>query len=386
MTSELLICIAFDYTLPYTRGILRGIDTFLVNRPNWNLVYYDIDDITPARLESNRPDGIIAHVISRRVADAAVAAERPVVNISHSMPHLTFPRVGIDNRAVGALAFEHLQNRGLRNLALVGHPQHYFSVEREAGFREMLDPERYTFACFYDQGTHSHCHRATPLSPVDNLRDWLVELPKPVGVFACHDVWGAQVTEACRVAALRVPEDVAVICVDTDGLLCERSRPPISSILVPSRQIGVESAALLDRLMSGSPAPVNPLLIGPTGLVTRKSTDTLAGSDPDLLAAVRFINSCTTPIDVNDVLKVVPTSRRSLERKFSAVLDRGIGEEIRRVQVNRAKGLLTSTTLSITEIAQQSGFATVYHLSRVFRRETGVTPTMYRQKFEVDPG
>jgi LacI family transcriptional regulator len=84
---------------------------------------------------------------------------------------------------------------------------------------------------------------------------------------------------------------------------------------------------------------------------------------------------------VEDVLRAVPVSRRSLERRFRATLERGLGEEIRRVHLERAKDLLATTALSVAEVAERAGFSSVHYLSRVFRQETGQTPTAYRRPF-----
>jgi LacI family transcriptional regulator len=200
-------------------------------------------------------------------------------------------------------------------------------------------------------------------------------------------VWGLQVVEACRLAGLRVPDEVAVVGVDNDDLFCGLARPSLSSIIVPAERIGFEAAAVLERLLAGAKAPRNPRLIPPAGVVTRQSSDVLAGGDPDVTAAVRFIRDHGhRPISVEDVLRAVPVSRRSLERRFRALLGRGLGEEIRRAHLQRAKDLLAATALSVTEVAGQAGFAGVHYLSRVFRQETGLTPTAYRRQVRNPAG
>src|SRR4029453_10165803 len=107
------------------------------------------------------------------------------------------------------------------------------------------------------------------------LSRWLKELPKPVGIFAGHDVWALQVVEACRLGGLRVPEDVAVVGVDNDDLICELARPSLSSVVVPAERVGYEAAALLERLLAGARPPRGPVLIPPPGVVSRQSSDVL---------------------------------------------------------------------------------------------------------------
>ena len=118
---------------------------------------------------------------------------------------------------------------------------------------------------------------------------WLAALPHPVGVLACNDIRGLQVLDACRRIALPVPERVAVLGVDNDVVLCELADPPLSSIDQDLERIGYEAAALLDRLMGGADPPTDPILIEPTGVVTRLSTDSVAIDDPAVATAIRLI-------------------------------------------------------------------------------------------------
>jgi LacI family transcriptional regulator len=216
----------------------------------------------------------------------------------------------------------------------------------------------------------------------DALPRWLASLPRPVGVFASHDPQGVQVSEVCRLSDLRVPDDVAIVGVDDDDLLCELARPSLSSVALPSEQIGVQAAALLERLMAGKRPPRGPLQLPPCGVVVRQSSDILAIAEQDVAAAVRFIRqNGNRPIRVADVLEAVPVSRRGLERQFRTVLRRGIWEEIRRDHLERGKALLTGSELPMSEVARRAGFSDSRQLSVVFRQETGLTPTAYRRQF-----
>jgi LacI family transcriptional regulator len=219
---------------------------------------------------------------------------------------------------------------------------------------------------------------------------WLTLLHKPVGVLAPNDVWAYQLLEVCRQKALRVPDDVALVGVDNDDLLCGLARPPLTSVATPAERVGYEAAALLDRLMAspgradGAP-PLPPL--PPLGVVARQSTDVLMVDDPAVAAAVRFIRErACTPIGVEDLLRAVPLPRRTLERRFRAALGRGPGEEIRRTRVERARYLLGASRSSMGEVARAAGFADAKHFCVAFRRHTGQSPSSYRREFRHRPG
>jgi len=374
------IGLVFDYNLDYPRRVLRGIKQFAQARPHWVLAHLDAERVTASMLESVRPAGVIAVVRNYTTARLLESLRRRVVNVASALHDLPFACVRVDHRQVGALAGSHLRDRGFRHFGFVGHPHHFYSSEREAGFRQSL-ASNHSLACFHEHPATSFRYRGHLLFLKANFQRWLRGLPKPVGVFACHDIFALQVVEACRLLGLRVPDDVAVVGVDNDDLLCEMARPSLSSIILPAERVGFEASALLERMMEKNRCPRKPRLIPPCGVVTRQSSDVLAGGDPDVTAAMRFIYEHRhAPISVTEVLRQVPASRRSLERRFRLLLERGIGDEIRRLHLERAKDLLGTTTLSISEVAEQSGFRSVYYLSRVFRRKMGMTPMAYRRR------
>jgi len=178
-----------------------------------------------------------------------------------------------------------------------------------------------------------------------------------------------------------VPDEVAVVAVDNDELLCELAHPPLSSVIPNTRRTGYEAAALLDRLMSGGKSRGETHLIPPLGVATRLSTDVLAIEDPHVSRAVRFIREhACDGINVQDVLRAVPQSRRLLEGRFRKLLGRTPHEEILRVQVQRVKQLLTETDLTLDAIAERTGFSHTEYLSVVFRREVGTPPGRFREQ------
>ena len=213
------------------------------------------------------------------------------------------------------------------------------------------------------------------------LARWLSRLPKPVGLLAANDQRGRHVLEAARLAGVRVPDELAVIGVDNDEVLCEMSTPSLSSVDLDARRVGFEGAAALDRLMRGKPAPKRPVVIEPLGVIARRSTDVLAIEDDLVVAALRFIRAHNQkPIRVKDVLDTVSVSRKTLEIKFLRFLGRTPYSEIQRVRLLNVVDLLTRTDWPLKKISAATGFACVQHLHSAFRRLAGMTPTKYRAR------
>jgi LacI family transcriptional regulator len=201
----------------------------------------------------------------------------------------------------------------------------------------------------------------------------------PLGLVACNDDRGRQVLEACREAGLHVPEQIAVVGVDNDELLCELSDPPLSSVEPDTRRIGYEAAALLDRMMQGERPPAAPLFVPPKSVVTRRSTDVLAIDDREVAQAVRFIRDhACEGINVEDLLREVPLARVTLKRRFERLLGRSAKAEIMRLQLEKVKQLLTETDLNQAEIARLAGFRHLEYMSAAFHERTGQTAGQYR--------
>ncbi len=194
-----------------------------------------------------------------------------------------------------------------------------------------------------------------------------------------------QVLEACQLLELGVPDEVAVLGVDDDEVLCELSNPPLSSVQPNARRTGHEAAAMLARLMRGEKnAGASTREVEPVRVVERQSTDVVAVADAKVAAALRFIRQhAGTGIKVGDVLRAVPMSRTLFERKFKALLGHSPHRQIVKQKIERVKHLLAESEVSIGVVAELAGFDNASYLSVAFRRETGESPYAYRAKHRV---
>ena len=371
------VALLIETSNAYARGLLRGIVSYLREHRNWSLhlAEHGRGDKPPGWLARWRGHGIIARVETPAIAQALQGLKLPIVDVSAARLIPSLPWFETDDATVARLAAEHLLERGFKQFAYCGDARFNWSNWRCEHFTAHLRAAG--CACFVYRPTK----RFSPddEGQVKDIALWLAKLPKPLGVMACYDLRGQQVLDACRRQSLAVPEDVAVLGVDDDDLLCELSSPPLSSVVLNTQRTGYEAAALLDRLMSGQRVAPATYLIPPLGVTTRQSTDVLAIEDRHVARAVHFIRGhACDGINVEDVLKAVPHSRRLLESRFKKLLGRTPHEEITRVQINRVKQLLTETELSLEQIAELAGFAHVEYLSVVFKKKTGLPPGRYR--------
>lgn len=389
------VAVLVETTRAFGRGLIEGIANYSRHHGPWSM-YFEPQGLgvaPPSWLSNWDGDGILARIDDHAMADAVLATGLPVLDLRGRLPDLPIPFTGSCNKHITKLAFDHLRDRGLRRFGFCGIP---IGQIRALDLRRELFIEHVTQAGFQcdvflgvpkkaaASGKKPQEVAANPLAidwetEQEAMADWVRQLPKPIGVMACHDPRGYQLIDACRRAGVRVPDDVSVVGVDNDQVLCAMADPPLTSVDPDGPRIGYEAAACLDRMMHGGERPLEPLLWQAKGLVARRSSDTLSVDDPDLREAVRFIrdHSCEG-IRVTDVLKHVAMSRSVLERRFRELLGRTPKDEMLRIQLDRARQLLVETDLSMAEIALRSGFASDKYFSDAFWRQTGQRPTFFR--------
>ena len=360
----------------FGRGLLHGIAKYSRLHGHWR-VYQ-----RPVALDSSLPDwrdmridGAIARDV--RVAQGLTRSSFPVVFVQHSRDiYESFPGIITDARSIGRMAAEHFLDRGFLDFAFCGFDQFVWSRNRERFFRQRLEEEGFRVHIYVQSKTRG---RRLWKNEQHVLAKWLTSLPRPVALMACNDDRALQVVEACKLAGLHVPDEIAVLGVDNDVLVCDLSDPPISSIALTTEAAGYAAAELLDRLMRGEKMTGQRIVVFATHIVTRTSTDITAVTDREVAAAVRFIRQhAEGAMQVGDVVNATTVSRRVLENRFRVALRRSIHQEIQRMRVNHIIQLLVGTDMTIKEIARRSGFESPWHIARYFRRVTGLSLREYR--------
>jgi len=374
------IALLIETSNAYARGLLEGISAYVQEHRTWSveLAEHSRGGLEPAALAGWKGDGIIARIENSQIARVVRRCALPTVDLSAARLVPEIPWVETDNAAIARLAIEHLIERGFRSLGYFGLTRYNWSIWRRDNFVELAKQSGCTCAVHMMRGLIDSARRWS--GEHRKLAAWLTKLPKPAGVFACYDTCGRHVLEACRIAQLRVPDDVAVVGVDDDPLLCELADPPLTSVAPDARQSGYLAASLLDRMLSGLKVELAGHFVRPRGLVTRRSTDVTAIADPEISAAVQLIrDSACSGITVSDVLSEIALSRRIFEKRFVALVGRTPHQQIVRTRIERAKDLLAATDLPLKTIAARVGVAHPEYLNTLFRRAEGTTPGAYRR-------
>ena len=380
------VALLIETSREYARGLLRGVARYHQEHGPWSIYFepHGLHAEPPSWLKDWRGDGILARVDNQAMADAVLATGIPAIDLRGALSDVQLPFIGVDNRPVAQLAFDHLRTCGITNFGFCGTPRgenpnqdfrcdYFAKLVADAGFECQT--------CF-------GADEPDPSWEIDQsaIADWLKELPKPVGVMTCHDDRGQQVLDACRRAGLDSPDEVAVISVDNDQSLCNLCTPPLTSIDVNPGRVGYEAAAMLARAMEGEELPTEPFLMGPPrGIAVRQSTETNCIDDEDVAAALKIIREeASKGLRVNSVVARCKNSPSTLERRFKKIVGRTLKAEIDRLRLSKAKLWLAESTMPISKVSELSGFNEPKYFCEVFRKNEGMTATAYRQKFRTD--
>lgn len=384
------VALLIEASRGYGRGLLRGIARYARTHDHWSVFYQEcrLGDL-PSWLPDWKGDGIIARIESRAMAQSILRKGLPVVDVRNLLPDLGVPVADTDNRAIVQLAVEVFLRRGFRRVAFCGFKGANYSDTRESHLIEaatehklecnVYRPMQPVFQPSSSSSSKTFEYEQHGLVYEQDLEEWLRQLPHPIALLACNDIRGQQVLNACRRLGITVPDDIAVLGVDDDQIVCELATPPLSSIDPNPAGVGYEAARLLDTMMDGQPPPPTPILVPPARCVERRSTDVLAVEDPAVAKALRFIrHHGLEPISVEEVTRQAGLSRRVLERRFRRIVGRSPKAEIIRVCLERVRTLLWQTELPIAQVAAKVGFEHLEHFHVLFKKHVGMTPGQYR--------
>ena len=355
---------------------LRGILRFATER-GWILSIRDrLGDETPLW----KVDGVLATLRAKPETDRLYAHFRkqktPLVDMVINRPFLRCPRVANDHRAVGALAAEHLRERGFTRAAFFSTTAGSVVDLRYAGFAERFDepPFRWQYG------------KSTAGRPRDFgiFLSWMRRhfkcTERPLGILANNETDAALVLNACLQLGVSVPEEVAILAIGNDFGLCEHQQLPISDVEQDMEGGAYRAAELLERLMNGEKSSLKPVLVPPKGIVVRKSTDVLATSDQNVRHALAYIaEHLGESFGAEQIADALGVNRAPLEESFLREIGRSVAEEIHRERLQRATKLLAESDLPVKAIAADCGFCSPSYFVKIFREHRGQTPLRFRK-------
>ena len=373
------VVILLSSPYPTHSQILRGILRFTQLHSPWTLDVRMGRAGEPTMFDEQgwNASGVIANRVPPDLAALIHAHKTPLVVMNDIARDLRpVGRILCDNAAIARLAADTLEKVGFGNFGFVGERSDIaWSAERERVFLSEIAKRGYNCRAFRYSDSEEQ-------GDVKSLREWLAALPHPTAIFAACDMRARSVLDACIANGLRVPEDIAILGVDNDEVICETATTTISSIPLSAENAGFRAAEVLDRAMAcGNRLKRRPTEIFYTGthVVPRRSTERVIAADA-LVRRCRMLMEANIgrPFNVHDLVASLDVSRRTLEVRFRAATGRSLNDEITALRIRRAKALLAKTSMTQAEIAAQCGFCDASHMSVVFRRHCSAPPSAFR--------
>lgn len=385
MSNSKAVHVLGNPAIQYGRDMVRGICRYMRAFAEWEVFVHPFGMDSLKRIMEMPHDGMLLFSVLESYAEwdeverMLLGIDVPLVNVSSRELPQPVPSVGTDDLAIGRLGADHLLERGFRHLAFRSTVNPGCVEIRRDGFARRAHESGTTCSVFRPE--EPELSVAAVEDADRRTAEWLESLPKPVGVMCWNDELGARLIRAAERRDFRVPEEVAVVGVDNDEMICELARTPLSSVMPGADRVGYEAARILGSAMIGEPVPPRHVLVQPSGVATRRSTDILAIDDPYVAQALRIIRGrACDPIFVGDVVREVPLCRRALERRFLDVMGRSMHREIHRVRFERAKMLLETTNFRIPLVAREVGFKDPKRFSKLFHKNVGLPPSAYRSR------
>ncbi|MFV0416329.1 MAG: substrate-binding domain-containing protein [Chthoniobacterales bacterium] len=346
--------------------------------------FWIIDIDRPARelkrlLREMKPAGILTEELPGKTK-AILELDLPTVVSGTDESHPGAVCLDVDDREIGKKAAVFFHQNGFRQFAFLGNKSQY-SRQRGEGFIKELKHLGFDCASHTDSEKKGRSYMEYYRGRAPLLKKWLRALPRPVSIFAAHDPLGRLVCEVSLECGFSVPEDIAVVGVNDDELLCNLSYPPLSSVAIPWAEIGRRAVEQLEHLITRGSNAGKTFRVPPGDVVARESSDFTAHSDPLLRRAlVLFRKRFEQPVTVGDLCRELHVNRRTLEKSFRIFLKRTPRQELERLRVARAQVFLSRSSYKMDWIAQRCGFRDAERLTVTFRKATKETPSHYRKR------
>lgn len=367
-----------ETSLSSGREILRGVAKYTHQINNWEIFHapHALGDHLPSWLSNWQGDGIIARIESSEKLDALRKFDLPVVDVLGLVSDCDFPLVHVDDAAISGAVADHFLRREFRHFGFYGFAGENWSERRREAFRKNC----HNAQSFHDYATPRNTDESTAEAR-GSLEAWITSLPRPVGIMVCTDQCGLALLEACRALKIPVPEQIAVVGVDNDLPLCEIGSPALTSIRAGHFRVGYEAARLLDSVIEGASPPSNPLLVPPTGIVTRGSSDTVAIQDSAVANGVNYIHqNLTSPLSNDQISRAANVSRTTFQKRFLNEMGITIRDYLVQQRLARARQLIAESDFTLADIAERCGFKHQEYLGSVFKSHFGITPGGFRKE------
>ncbi len=372
----------------YGRRLCEGAAAYACECPDLSLGMMEWRDLEDSRKLSGY-DAFIVRVLDDRMDRILRRTRKPVVDVFFGRRREGFGVADLDNVTIARLAAEHFISRGFHEFAYCGYNGINFSDVRRTAFVQAVVQAGYACRVFAarknDPGYFSENvvkgERYAPRADeAKAIRSWLWKLPKPVAVFCSHDLRAHQVLALCQDAGISVPQEVAILGVDDDAILCGFTMPTLSSIDPNGFETGREAVRIAREMLRDPKARSMPpqSFVKPLRMIVRESTEVYPIDPPWLSDALVYINrNAANGISAADVFAHVGLSHTTVGSAFRLKLGVSVQDYLSKTRLAEACRLLQSGA-SVTDVARRTGFSSVQYFCRVFASAHKISPLAWQ--------
>jgi len=383
--SAVKIALVIESNREYGREVLKGIAQFACERKNWQLRL--IPQLGLGEKNALKGfDGIIARVTNGETLRRLKNRRIPLVDLFLQGDPDCPIGVGCDNRRIAEMAAKYFLRHGFRRFAFCGYKGTRYSDERFSAFRKVLGDSGFSCEEYpaIEKPGNIILQGDRTMRPRNMRRfaAWVARLPPQTAVFCANDIRAYHVLRVCNDIGRDVPDDIAIMGVDNDIVLCSCASVAISSIDPNAFGAGYAAARLLDAAIA-DPAVLRKrhsvFRVKPTGLIERKSTTVFPVNLPWMAGLLSYIDDNTSkPITARDLESIACVSHSALHKAFRKAFGISAGRYILAEKMRKAKQLVDDGSLLVKEIADQVGFADPKYFCRVYRAYFGHPPSKHR--------
>ena len=382
------VILLLDFAEEYSKSLLKGIKAYAKESGKWlfcSMPLFHRETLGMSGIlrwaKEWGAHGIIGQLYNDPEIDRLLDANIKVIAQDFKERFHNIPNITGGYFEAGAMAAEYFLKKCFTHFAFYGFKDIVWSRERATGFEQRLAYAGFSVHYFEHTGPTADelwYYRPSALSR------WLKSLPKPIALMACDDNQRQHITEACRLSHIRIPEDIAVLGVDNDEMICELSDPPLSSISLNAEKGGYQAAHRMEQMILTDTYNGEDIYVGPLQIITRQSTDIYATNDIQVAASLKYIHhNIEKNLCVQDVLKVIPLSRRVLEKRFLECTGMPIYKYISTLRMEKFAEKILQTDHAIYEIALDLGYEDSKNVARQFKQIYGCSPFVFRKRQQL---
>lgn len=378
------IALLFNANKAYDREVIGGIGQYLNStRVEWDLFLEEDFRSRLLGFDHWCGDGIIADYDDPQIAEALSHSSMPIVAVGGSYVDVSsypegLPYVATDNPKLVQLGYRHLIDQGLSSFAYYGLPPtpgNRWAAEREATYVQQLEADGLPTSIYLGQPTCA----SNWDDAAEHLVEWLKSLPKPVGILCVTDARARQLVQACQLARISVPDQIAVVGIDNDPLTQLLTRVPLTSVMQGTEEIGRTAAHLLHQMLRGADHSQTRVVVPPIGINVQSSSRHQPLRSPLVMRARHYIRQYgCLGVKTEQVADYVGVSRTSLEEHFRRELKQTVHQALLQHKLEYAGEMLATSSLPLADIAVRCGFTSLQYMYAVFRREYNLTPKQYQ--------